>query len=168
MTHAVSDAGDDLEHLTRALAVTASPPLGKPETMTRALERVRAAFEFPLADSPRAARALLAFRSSTTLAFVDLKYLCHALGRPNAWDGRRLLEDQALVERLLQQVETWRPELRRFRQCYRGLLESYRASAQAPGPGRQHLATYLERHRQAVATSQPPLAWTRGLMESPP
>lgn len=168
----MSQTGSDLQALALALGEPcprldpAADP-ANPAPMTRALQRIRLAFgdSGALAASPRSARALLAFRSGDRLRFIDLKYLCHAVDRPNPWDGRRLLQDAQLLQRLLQQVDAWQGEPRRFRQCYRGLLQAY--SGAAAGPGRTLLGDYLRRYRQYVAASQPPLEWTRELARHP-
>lgn len=167
----MSGLGGDLDYLALQLGAPSShleadDPTAQPP-MTRALQRIRLAFgdAEALAASPRSARAQLAFRSGNALRFIDLKYLCHAVNRPNAWDGRRLLEDPRLLQQLLAQVDAWQAQPRRFRQCYRGLLAAY-GSAQ-PSPGREHLGRYLRRHRDPVARSQPPLEWTRELASHP-
>lgn len=165
------DPAADLEALARALG-QAAPALGESSNeiapMSRALQRLHLAFgdSTALAASPRAARALLAFRSGEELRFIDLKHLCHAAGQPNPWDGRRLLEDGRLLEQLLLRVERWGAEPRRFRQCYRGLLLAAREAQE--GPGRRQLLAYLERHRTLVAGSQPALGWTRALAGDAP
>lgn len=162
--------GSDLEELARQLACHAAQPAlvegnGHHTPLSNPLQRLRLAFgdSGALAASPRSARAQLAFRSGQPLRFIDLKYLCHAANRPNAWDGRRLLDDPRLLAQLLRQVAVWLPQLRRFRQCYRGLLAAYQSceSPQAAGP--VALADFLRVHRQAVAQSLPPLEWTRAL-----
>lgn len=175
----------DLDHLAAALmtppAADAAPTVwGDPRAMTRALGEVRSRFGdmAVISESPRSARALLAFRAGGgTLRFMDLKYACYALVRPNAWDGRRLLDDARLLAELLRQVDGWLDQPRRFRQCYRGLLASYFACpeylwADTPGtdPGHrgwQALQDYLGRHRPTVAASTPALDWTQALAAFP-
>ena len=178
----------DLDHLAAALmapgAADTTPTVwGDPRAMTRALGEVRSRFGdmAVISESPRSARALLAFRAGGgALRFMDLKYACYALVRPNAWDGRRLLDDARLLAELLRQVDGWSDQPRRFRQCYRGLLASYFACPEylwahaldTPGtdPGHrgwQALQEYLCRHRPSVAASTPPLDWTQALAAFP-
>jgi hypothetical protein len=64
--------------------------------------------------------------------FVHLKYACYGLARASDWDSRCLLEDVALTQKLLAQVERLRPDERRFQACCRGLLESWREIAERP------------------------------------
>jgi hypothetical protein len=163
-------AGSDLEALARQLACHAAQPSlvegnGHHTPLSSQLQRLRLAFgdSGALAASPRSARAQLAFRSGQPLRFIDLKYLCHAANRPNAWDGRRLLDDPRLLAQLLRQVVAWLPQMRRFRQCYRGLLVAYRSCEMPQAVGPAALAKFLQAHQQAVAQSVPALEWTRTL-----
>lgn len=186
MSGAIAASGDDLEALAAALsevpaATAGQAPWGDPRAMTRALGEVRSRFGdmAVISESPRSARALLAFRAGGggSLRFMDLKYACYALVRPNAWDGRRLLDDARLLAELLRQVDVWLEQPRRFRQCYRGLLASYFACPEylwqedpAALPGYRGWATlqeYLCRHRPSVAASTPALDWTQALAACP-
>ncbi|MDE2585359.1 MAG: hypothetical protein KGN39_08160 [Betaproteobacteria bacterium] len=171
----------DLDDLTAALmpppaTAPGTTAWGDPRAMTRALGEVRSRFGdmAVISESPRSARALLAFRAGGggSMRFMDLKYACYALVRPNAWDGRRLLDDARLLAELLRQVDGWLEQPRRFRQCYRGLLASYFAcpeylwaepSADPGFRGWQALQQYLGRHQPAVAASTPALDWTQAL-----
>lgn len=188
MSEATGASHGDLEALAAALgeapaAETSQAPWGDPRAMTRALGEVRSRFGdmAVISESPRSARALLTFRAGGgALRFMDLKYACYALVRPNAWDGRRLLDDARLLAELLGQVDRWLAQPRRFRQCYRGLLASYFACPEYLGaggpngsgaaPGRQgweRLRDYLQRARPGVAASMPALDWTEALAAHP-
>jgi len=168
-----ADNRESLDYLVQQLQAATetpahAPPPGQPP-MQRTLQRVRLAFGTgrDLAATPRATRAMLAFRSGQKLSFVDLKYLCHGAQRPNPWDGRRLLDDTGLLARLLQEVERWSVQPRRFRQCYRGLLLALEQMAGKGLAGEFLLRDFLQRHRQAVVQSRPALAWTRTLAKQP-
>ncbi|MDR1889384.1 MAG: hypothetical protein LBQ81_08440 [Zoogloeaceae bacterium] len=107
---------------------------GAPAIMRQSLEAVR-----NLADNRRGAsreqriaRGIMALRIQGGAEFVHLKYACYGLARASDWDSRRLLEEVALVQKLLMQVERLYPDKRRFQACCRGLLQSWREIAELP------------------------------------
>jgi hypothetical protein len=97
----------------------------------------------------RIARSVMALRlQGDHMDFVHLKYACYGLARASDWDSRCLLEDVALTQKLLAQVERLRPDERRFQACCRGLLESWREAEMLPDQpvyrqGREALRMFL-------------------------
>ena len=81
----------------------------------------------------RVARGVLALRVlGTGVDFVHLKYACYGIAQHADWNGRRLLEDAALVKKLLDAVEDLRPNARRFNACCRGLRQSWQEASTLP------------------------------------
>jgi hypothetical protein len=108
---------------------------GDPRAMRASLERVRERFtrRGGVAPAERVARGVMALRILGADAdFVHLKYACYGIAQHADWNGRRLLEDAALVRKLLACVEARRGNERRFAACRRGLLKSWREAAALP------------------------------------
>lgn len=82
----------------------------------------------------RIARGIMALRiQGGNTDFVHLKYACYGLAQAADWDSRRLLEDVALVQKLLTQVARLLPaDQRRFQACRRGLQQSWREITELP------------------------------------
>lgn len=105
-----------------------SPEWGSPALMTKALGLVRQQFDSSAAslDERSIARTLIAFRASGAFpTFIDLKYACFGISQRVGRDEWCLIEDTPLFDRLLHLVRELRPEPRRLRKCYQGLMQSY-------------------------------------------
>lgn len=105
-----------------------SPDWGSPTLMSKALGQIRQQFDSSSAnlDERSIARTLVAFRVSGSFpTFVDLKYACFGISQRVGRDEWCLIEDDSLFDRLLHLVNELRPEPRRLRKCYQGLMQSY-------------------------------------------
>jgi hypothetical protein len=81
----------------------------------------------------RVTRGVMALRVLGASAdFTHLKYACHGIAQQNDLNGRRLLEDTALVKKLLAIVYGLREHPRRFAACRLGLLRSCQAAEALP------------------------------------
>ncbi|MCL2022223.1 MAG: hypothetical protein FWG81_09125 [Betaproteobacteria bacterium] len=108
---------------------------GDPESMRDSLAAVRERFTRRSGAIPaeRVARGVLALRVlGAGVDFVHLKYACYGIAQHADWNGRRLLEDAALVKKLLGSVEALRPNARRFAACCRGLRHSWQEASTLP------------------------------------
>jgi len=131
---------DALKSLQKGLrrALEGRPRLlgwGEPKVMRVSLALVRGRFTRKSSAVPaeRVARGILALRVLGTNAdFVQLKYACYGIAQHADWNGRRLLEDAALVKKLLNAVEALRPNARCFAACCRGLQQSWQEASSLP------------------------------------
>ncbi|GHT92093.1 hypothetical protein FACS1894185_6370 [Betaproteobacteria bacterium] len=82
----------------------------------------------------RIARGIMALRiQGGNVDFVHLKYACYGIAQTADWDSRRLLENFALVQKLLTQVARLLPaDQRRYKACCLGLQQSWREIAELP------------------------------------
>lgn len=149
-----------------------SPEWGAPVLMTQALKQVRAQFDSATVDVDERsiAKTLLAFRQKHLFgSFVDLKYACFGVSQRVGRDEWSLIEDEFLFGLLLGFVKDLRPEPRRLRKCYQGLMHSYFSypildGGTTAGSGnwnrlKKFLADQLE---TALAATRPP-TWLRTL-----
>lgn len=96
--------------------------------MGSALAAVRSAFGERLEErrGPLVNRSLLAYRlNPASVSFPDLKRICLGVARPADWEGRRLLDDDRLFARLLEQVATLAGKPTRWQACIRALLVAW-------------------------------------------
>jgi hypothetical protein len=108
---------------------------GAPECMRESLARVRARFSRRSCAVPRerVTRGVLAVRMFGQKAdFVHLKYACYGIAQHADLNARRLLEDSALVKKLLSAIETLQGDRRRYEACRRGLLRSWQEAEKLP------------------------------------
>lgn len=146
------------------------PQWGQPESMTQALTEIKKIFDNPKPPLPERSieKVLLAYRESGRLSsFRDLQYACFGIAQPVA-DGWRLLEDARFIS-LLSEVEEVRPEPRRFRKCYQGLLAGYFVypifSAEAATENWNCLRQFLVEHLALVRQATHPAGWLEMLYE---
>jgi hypothetical protein len=134
---------------------------GAPAEMTKSLAGVRARFDTANVslNERSIGKALLTFRNMNDLpTFIDLKYACFGLGQSVGRDEWCLLGDLERFPAFLKRVDKERPNPRRFRKCYQGLMHSYFSYDIFDNPGEaartnwQMLKGYL-RERLSVALS---------------
>lgn len=104
---------------------------------------------------PRLAHGVLAFRiQGRNTPYPDLKYACYGIALSTDWEGRRLVDDDRLVDELLHTVASLRlAQPRRFAACCRALQYAWHANIAAddaarPRPKNQKIANFLLRHTQ--------------------
>ena len=108
---------------------------GDMKSIRRSLAAIRGRFTRKSGAVPaeRVARGVLALRVlGTEVDFVHLKYACYGIAQHADWNGRRLLEDAALVKKLLDCVDALRPNARRFAACCRGLQHAWQDASSLP------------------------------------
>lgn len=145
---------------------------GAPAEMTKALAGVKARFDTANVslNERSIGKALLTFRNTNDLpTFIDLKYACFGLGQSVGRDEWCLIEDLDRFPAFLKRVDQERPNPRRFRKCYQGLMHSYFSYDIFENPGEaartnwQMLQKYLRErlHVSLAATNTP--TWLRTL-----
>ena len=147
---------------------------GAPAEMTKALAGVKARFDTANVslNERSIGKALLTFRNTNDLpTFIDLKYACFGLGQSVGRDEWCLIEDLDRFPAFLKRVDQERPNPRRFRKCYQGLMHSYFSYDIFDNPGEaartnwQMLQKYLrERLHVSLAATNPP-TWLRTLSD---
>jgi hypothetical protein len=58
-------------------------------------------------------------------SFRDSYLVSWSLALPRRTGGPCIIDDQACLARLLNEIDTWLPEPRNYRRCYKGLISSY-------------------------------------------
>lgn len=145
---------------------------GAPVEMTKALAGVKARFDTANVslNERSIGKALLTFRNTNDLpTFIDLKYACFGLGQSVGRDEWCLIEDVDRFPAFLKRVDQERPNPRRFRKCYQGLMHSYFSYDIFDNPGEaartnwQMLQKYLRErlHVSLAATNTP--TWLKTL-----
>ena len=113
-------------------------------------------------DQPRITHGVLAFRiQGRNTPYPDLKYACYGIALATDWSGRRLLDDDRLVDELLHTIASLRLlQPNRFTACCRALQYAWHnniatdnLSSSSPGilkpGGKSHkIANFLLRHTQ--------------------
>jgi hypothetical protein len=107
---------------------------------------------------PRLAHGVLAFRiQGRNTPYPDLKYACYGIALSTDWEGRRLLDDDRLVDELLHTVANLRlSHPTQFAACCRALQYAWHtniapddvAANHRPRPKNQKIANFLLRHTQ--------------------
>ena len=107
---------------------------------------------------PRIAHGVLAFRvQGRNTPYPDLKYACYGIALSTDWGGRRLLDDDRLVDELLHTVANLRlSHPARFAACCRALQYAWHTNIATddvsansqPRPKNQKIANFLLRHTQ--------------------
>lgn len=145
-----------------------SPEWGAPALMSKALGQVRQQFDSSEAslDERSIARTLVAFRANGSFpTFIDLKYACFGISQRVGRDEWCLIEDAPLFDRLLHLVRELRPEPRRLRKCYQGLMQSYFSypvldnDSKAGRPNWEKLSQFLVAELAIVMTATRTPTW---------
>jgi hypothetical protein len=108
---------------------------------------------------PRLTHGVLAFRiQGCNTPYPDLKYACYGIALSTDWEGRRLLDDDRLVDELLHTVANLRlSHPARFAACCRALQYAWHTNIapddasttrSRPRPKNQKIANFLLRHTQ--------------------
>lgn len=108
---------------------------------------------------PRIAHGVLAFRvQGRRTPYPELKYACYGVALATDWEGRRLLDDDRLIDELLHTVANLRvSHPARFAACCRALQYAWHtniapddaaAARTRPRPKNQKIANFLLRHTQ--------------------
>lgn len=107
---------------------------------------------------PRLAHGVLAFRiQSRNTPYPDLKYACYGIALSTDWNGRRLLDDDRLVDELLHTIANLRlSHPAQFAACCRALQYAWHTNIAPddtsangrPRPKNRKIANFLLRHTQ--------------------
>lgn len=107
---------------------------------------------------PRLAHGVLAFRvQGQRTPYPDLKYACYGVALATDWAGRRLIDDERLIDELLHAVSALRlTQPTRFHACCRALQHAWHlclATGETnepprPLPNNHKIANFLLRHTQ--------------------
>lgn len=151
-------------------------PAGVPAVLQREIEQLRRVLSRGGADRPstdRLRQAVLRFLDTGELPdFAATRAVC--FGVTERFDRAPLIEDRERFPRVLDGADRYRPEPRRFRRCYRGLLHAYFAydgeRADAPTSGRRNwsaLRDYLHERRRDTRVEGFRPEWSEAIDEHP-
>lgn len=137
-----------------------APVWGNPRSMTDVLKDVRRSMGEmgdPL-DQMAVKVALKGFANSGKVtSFVELKHVCYGVTVPVEERGWRLIDDRALLDKLLAIVQRHVPVPKQHRRCYQGLLSGYfgfdrsdTVASSATGNW-EHLRDFLDRQLAPVS-----------------
>lgn len=123
--------------------------------MTNVLADLRQRWGEQLADrdGPRLHRALLAFRMKPeSLGWRDLRRVCRGLYRLSDWEQRRLIDDDALLQRLLTRIDALGSGSPRWRACVKALEKAQQENG---GAENHRLVRWLDSIRQTGRSFSP-------------
>ena len=102
--------------------------------------------------------------------YRDIKYVCFGVSSAYGNPLTPVIEHETLFPKLLKEVEQFKPEPRKFRRCYQGLLKGY---LRYPGQHEQvrghknwlALREFLAQHCKVLKQQKPVLEWTQALYD---
>jgi hypothetical protein len=163
--------------LTRALGVEIEPPGVTPE-LAQVIAELREHARIAAASRPprdRQQEAVQYFKLNRALLNVNMaRCVCFGSIERFHRSDIPLIEESSAFLRLLDLIDEYRSEPRKFRRCYRGLLHSYfgydSERPDTPDAGKINwvrLRDYLHERRNAIRTDGIPPDWVAAIQEHP-